>query len=172
MPVEFLTQDQQRRYGRYTEEPSPLQLARYFHFDDRDHQLIAPAARSYALRVCYPTGHRTLSGHLSPDPTEVPANVVTYMAQPTGYSRTPPAWRTTASRETHWDHATQFNSAMAIAIFMIPVRCFAWSGGCIARRGSVRSGPVSSSIWRRPVWWNAKCSCLGSRAGAPRGARP
>ena len=41
MPVSFLSEDQKTRYGHYADESTVEQLARCFHFNDADRELIA-----------------------------------------------------------------------------------------------------------------------------------
>ncbi len=82
MPAQILTPEQVARYGHYTGEPSPAQLAKYFHLDDRD---ISNLSRwhegrtrlGYALQLC---AVRFLGSFLS-DLTETPPVAIEYVVQ-------------------------------------------------------------------------------------------
>jgi len=90
MPVEFLTAGQRADFGRYTTEPTAVELARCFHLDDAEHQHLA-GKRGTASRLGFALQLTTVRflGRFLEEEREIPRGVIRFMAREIGLN--PPA---------------------------------------------------------------------------------
>ncbi len=117
MPVEFLSDEQAARYGRYHVDPSPEQLARFFYLSPADVQFLAPYRLPHtrlgcAVQLC------TLRflGTFLPAPTQVPAVVVRTLA--TQLQVQVDDWHARYTRpNTIYDHQAQLVAYLDYRVF-------------------------------------------------------
>src|SRR5271157_51278 len=124
MPVSFLTAEQERRYGRYAGEPSTDQLARHFHLDDADREVIG-AKRWDHMRLGFAVQLGTVRflGTFLDEPDGVPAGVVADLARQLDIAD-PACLARYAIGRARWQHAREIREQHGYREFTDPfARC-------------------------------------------------
>lgn len=109
MPVDFLTSEQEAKYGKFVEEPTIEQLAKYFLLDDQDKKNVY-SHRGNHNRIGYAIQLGTVRflGTFISDMSTVPYNVRHYVAQQLKLSTSD--FEKYCSSETRQDHAREIRN--------------------------------------------------------------
>jgi hypothetical protein len=134
MPVEFLTESQNQRYGDFAGDPSPEQLARYFHFDDTDRALISRRRGVHnSLGFALQLGTVRYLGTFLPNPISVPAGVIAYVGRQLEIPDTSSLPRYMEREATRLEHTAEIRSVYAYQDFNDPPWRFRLSRWLYAR---------------------------------------
>ena len=107
MPVSFLSEDQTNRFGRFTGEPTPEQLARFFHLDDADKQVVAlRRGDHHRLGFAIQLGTVRFLGTFLEAPQEAPLGVVANVAHQWSIGD-PSCYAQYCIGEQRWEHAAE-----------------------------------------------------------------
>ncbi|AQW50738.1 Tn3 family transposase [Streptomyces violaceusniger] len=118
MPVEFLTDEQAAKYAAYDGAPSRTELERFFFLDDVDRALIEPKRRAHN-RLGFAVQMTTVRflGVFLDDPSDVPAEVVDYLAEQLGVADAS-ALKAYGEREnTRLDHVRELRRVLEYTEF-------------------------------------------------------
>jgi Domain of unknown function (DUF4158) len=124
VPARFLTDEQRRRYGRFVGEPSPKQLARHFHLDDADHDLISlhrgdRNRLGFAVQLCT----ARFLGTFPEDLAQTPPCVVFFLARQLCIEH-PGCFAEYCSSRQRWDHTVEIRQRYGFQDFSSPFAQF------------------------------------------------
>ena len=118
MPVGFLTDSQTREYGRFSGEPTPDQLARYFHLDDADRAFVAEHRGDHnRLGVAIQLGSLRFLGTLLEDPAMAPASTVRFAADQLSITGPAELMTTYAKSAGRWRHGPRIREQYGYRVF-------------------------------------------------------
>jgi TnpA family transposase len=134
MPVDYLTELQKARYGRFAHEPSPEELARYFHFDDSDQVLIRKRRGVHnRLGFALQLGAVRYLGTFLSNPINVPPGVIAYVGRQLEIPDTSSLPEYMEREATRLEHTAEIRSIYAYEDFNDPPWRFRLSRWLYAR---------------------------------------
>jgi hypothetical protein len=128
VPVEFLSAEQCRRYGRFGGEPTPAQLGRFFHLDQTDLDFVATRRRDHnRLGMAVQLATVRFLGTFLEDPGDVPLGAVHHVAEQLraaglagDVAESLRGLKLYRDAEVRWDHQAEIRSRFGYRDFSEP----------------------------------------------------